>query len=194
MELTLIHRKESIVFTTIDVMNEYGVHALSTREVAKREGVSESAIFKHFPRKKDLIIAVLDYFSKYDKDIFDSINLKNFQTKDALIYFVEVYTTYYQNYPAITSITQALDEMRYNPDLEDKVKSILNDRLEFMTKLIEQGQLNGDIKKETDKVTLADIIFGTLQGICLRWRMANYQFSLKENSLQATQMIIEAFI
>lgn len=194
MGLGVIHRRESIVFTTIDVMNEYGVQALSTREVARREGISEGAIFKHFPKKKDLIMAVLEYFSKYDEDIFNSIKTKNLESKEAIFYFVEIYTTYYQNYPAITSIAQALDEMRYNPELEEIVKSILNNRLEFLTKIIEQGQCNGDIKKDVDKVTLADIIIGTLQGICLRWRVANYEFSLKKNSLQATQMILEAFI
>ncbi|PKM49558.1 MAG: TetR/AcrR family transcriptional regulator [Firmicutes bacterium HGW-Firmicutes-7] len=192
MQLTLLHRKESIVFTTIDVMNEYGVQALSTREVARREGITEGAIFKHFPRKKDLLIAVLDYFTKCDEEIFNEIIENKLMSKDAIICFVDIYTTYYQNYPAITSIAQALDEMRCNPELEDKVKNILNNRLEFMIVLIEQGQVNGYISKDTDKVTLADIIIGTLQGICLRWRFENYQFSLKANSLQATQMIIDA--
>ncbi|PKM95220.1 MAG: TetR/AcrR family transcriptional regulator [Firmicutes bacterium HGW-Firmicutes-1] len=192
MGLGVIHRRESIVLTTIDVMNEYGVQALSTREVARREGISEGAIFKHFSKKKDLMIAVLEYFSKYDDDIFSSTKIEKLESKEAILNFVDIYTTYYQNYPAITSIAQALDEMRYNPELEEIVKSILNNRLEFLTKIIEQGQFNGDIKKDVDKVTLADIIFGTLQGICLRWRVDNYEFSLKKNSLQATQMILEA--
>lgn len=188
----IIPRKESIVVTTIDVMNEFGVQALSTREVAKREGVSESAIFKHYPKKSDLIYAVLDAYSKGEQEIFDSIVKKDLEVKQAIVSFIENYTTYFQDYPAITSIAQGLDEMSYHPAHKDQVKLIIENRHNFMTQLIERGQKGGEIKGDSDKELLAEVIMGTLNGICLNWRIGNYDFSLKEHSLSAVQIILKS--
>lgn len=188
--ISYMHRKESIVLTTIDLMNEFGVQALSTREVARREGITEGAVFKHYPKKTDLLIAVLDYYTKYDQDIMDSIRLKKLDPKEAIIYFIEIFSTYYQSYPAITSINQALDEMRYKPELENKVKLIFNNRLEFITSLIEEGQKKGDISIDLDKTILADIIMGAFHEICLRWRLNDYDFSLKDRCLNAIKIIL----
>lgn len=186
-------RKEHIVFTTIDVMNEQGVQAVSTREIAKREGVSESAIFKHFPKKSDLIIAVLNFFSQYDQDIFESSRIKNESSIQAIRYIIETYATYYQNYPAITAISQAFDEMRNNPYLEEKVQSIVNSRLDTLSALIKEAQEAHEIHSDLDSEMLADIIMGTFNSICFKWRMVNYSFSLKDKSLDAIDLILRHF-
>ncbi|MBC7958555.1 MAG: TetR/AcrR family transcriptional regulator, partial [Vallitaleaceae bacterium] len=137
MDVTLMIRKESIVLTAIDLMNEFGVQALSTKEIAKREGISEGAVFKHYPRKSDLVLAVLDYFSKYDKDIYEAIEKRGLKPKEAIAYVIDAYATYYQGYPAITAITQAYDEMRYSPVLVGKIDAILRTRLDAFRKLVE---------------------------------------------------------
>lgn len=186
-------RKESIILTTIDVMNEYGVQALSTREVARREGVSEGAIFKHFTKKNDLIIAVLDTYSKQDKVIHDSALSSELEAKEAISLLFESLALYYERYPAITSITQALEELQYNIELNDKIKAIINARRECLVTLIEKGQMKHQIKADADKNALADILVGTFNGLCLKWRMNNYDFSLKEDSHNAIQIILNAF-
>lgn len=193
MALSLLERKERIVLTTIDVMNEYGIHSVSTREIAIREGITEAAIFKHFPKKKDLYLAVLEYFSKYDNDIYESILLKQLSPRDAIMYYEDLYTTYYENYPAITVITQALDEMRYNLELTEKVQEIINRRIQFLKEFILKAQINEDISKELDADILVDIFMGTINAICLNWRITDYSFSLKEKSNQAIIILLNAF-
>lgn len=193
MSLELIHRKERIVFTTIDVINEFGVQSVSTREIAKREGISESTIFKHFPRKNDLLIAVLEYFSKYDDDIFKSPILKKMKAREAIIYFVESYATYYENYPAITSLTQAFDVMRYEIDLADKVNSVYFNRINFLKAMVEKAQKEGTLLSTIETETLADIVIGTFNGLCLKWRLNEYNFPLKERSLYAVNLLLDAY-
>ena len=193
MSPALIMRKEHIILTTIVVMNEQGVQAVSTKEIAKREGISESAIFKHYPKKADLIIAVLNYYSQYDQDIFESSRLKDLSSKQGIKYIIDKYATYYQSYPEITVVTQAFDEMRYNPYLEEKVRDIINSRLNILRVLIEEAQAENEIGDDLDSEILADIIMGSINSICLKWRMSNYTFSLKDKCLIAIDMILNNF-
>lgn len=193
MDDKAMYRKESIVLNTIDVINEFGVHSVSTKEVAKRMGVSEGTIFKHFPKKNNLIHAVLEHYSQYDDDIFITSRTNKIHPKEAIIFYVDSYMTYYENYPAITAITQAFDVLRYIPELEDKAKSIFNSRLRFMKELVEEAQKRGVICKDADSDELADILTSTCRGICLKWRMNNFSFPLKEKTLNAVCMLLDAF-
>lgn len=186
-------KKESIVFTTIDIINESGFQGLATREVARRQGISQATVFQYFPKKIDLISAVLDHYSFYDNDLFESAKNRSLNPKEALIYYIDTYTAYNENYPAITSINEAYEAFQNDPNLGDKVKSIFQRRYMYMKELLEEAQAAGMMKKEVDIDVLTDIITSTQRGICLKWRLEEYSFSLREKTLQAITMLLTAF-
>ncbi|MDF2523207.1 MAG: transcriptional regulator TetR family [Clostridiales bacterium] len=193
MESTGVQRKESIVFTTIDVINEFGIQSVSTREVAKREGISEATIYKYFPRKSDLLLAVLDCFSQFDNDIFQTTRQKNMNPKEAISFYIDCYLVYYENYPAITAVYQAFCLLQREPVLENKVKSIYFNRFEFMKRMTKDAQEAGTLSNEVDSSSLAEIIISTCRGIGLRWRLNNFGFSLREEVSQAVKIILDGF-
>ncbi len=191
---SLLHRKEAIVLTSIDVINEFGIQGLSTREVARRQGISEGTIFKHFRTKNELMLAILDHYSQYDSDIAESIKLKKLDPIEAIRYFIKAYAEYYQNYPQITAITQAYDVLSYDKELADKVKKIYQDRLGFIRDLLVEAQENGKILPNIDSERLADIILGSFSAVCLKWRLCGYDFELKEYILSLLKIILDPYI
>ena len=190
---TLLHRKEAIILTTIEVINEFGIQGFSTREVAKRQGISEGTIFKHFKSKNKLMLAILDHYSQYDADIIESIMLKKLRPIESINYLINVYAEYYQNYPQITAITQAYDVLSCDPELTSKVKEIFSNRSVFMKALIDAAQKAGEISASIESEKLSDIIWGSIMTICLKWRLSGYDFPLKEYILTTIKMILDAF-
>ena len=189
----MLHTKENIILATIDVIDEYGVQGFSTREVAKRVGISEPAIFRHFKSKSNLLLAVLDHFSLYDLDVIQSIKLKYQDPIEAIIKFIETYASYYENYPAITAITQNLDLLRKDPNLAEKNKSIFMIRTMFLIDKVEQAQKIGKICVELDSKSFVVTIMGLEREWCLNWRLSNYSFSLSEKILSTLKMLLKAF-
>jgi len=194
MERSLLHRREAIIITSIDVIDKFGIQGLSTRKVANLQGISEGTIFKHFRTKNELILAVLDYYSQYDSDIVESIKLKKLKATEAINYFINAYAEYYQNYPQITAIRQAYDVLSCNPELKDKVKKIFLYRSKSMQVLITQSQESGNISQNIDSKKLSHIIWGSFNNVCLEWRLCGYCFPLKEYLMSITKMILDAFI
>jgi AcrR family transcriptional regulator len=193
MEERLLHRKESLILTTIDVMNEIGIQGLSTREIAKRQGVSEATLFRHYKTKNELLIAVIDFYSRFDTDIAKSTQLKNLSAIEAIEFWVNSYVEYYENYPAITSINQAYDVLASDKALAGKIKEIFNYRSGILRTLIDRAKQEGMLKHEIESESLADIILGHKRHICLRWRLAGYSFSLKKDTIHTLKMILDAF-
>jgi len=189
----LLHTKESLILSMIEVISEQGLQGLTTREVAKRQGISESTIFKHYKTKNELILAVLEYFSQYDQAIFESLGLKEFKPIEAITYFVEAYVTYYENYPEITAITLSYEGLMREAELSDVVKRIFTKRVNTIQSLIEDAQRQKEIPKDVDTESLADLIIGLERVVILRWRLENYNFSLKEHTLTALKMLLDVF-
>ncbi len=190
---SLLHRREAIILTSVDIIDELGIQGLSTREVARRQDISEGTIFKHFRNKNELMIAILEHYSKYDADIAESIKLKDLKPLEAVKYYVNAYAEYYQNYPQMTAIEQAYDILSCDPLLRDKVNLIFQIRSVFLDLLIKEASKYGEIYPGIDTEKLADIIWGSFRGICLKWRLNSYGFGLKEYILSTLEMILNAF-
>jgi len=189
----LLHRKESVILTTIEIIDELGIQGLSTREIARRQGISEGTLFRHFKTKNDIILDVLDYFSKYDADIFQTVEMKKLGAKDAINFVVDSYVSYYENYPAITAVTQIYEVLFREPDFAEKINKILAGRSSFFQQVIKAGQLSGEFRPDIDAEAMADVIDGTCTVICLRWRMNDCGFPLRETTMAALQMILKVF-
>lgn len=187
-----LHRKESLIITAIDIIDELGIQGLSTREIARREGVSEATLFRHYRNKKELLRAVLDYFCKFDYDIFQSAELMKLKPCDSIRFFVKLSVEYYENYPAITSIMQVFEAVRYESDLEEKIKEILNNRTGFIKQLIEKAKEEGELSKDINSEDLADLISGLCREICLKWRINDRNFSLKERTMETLDMVLNS--
>jgi len=189
----LLHTKESLILSTIEVISKHGLQGLTTREVAKRQGISESAIFRHYKSKNELILAVLEYFSQYDQAIIESLRLKEFKPIEAITYFVETYVTYYENYPEITAIPLSCEGLMHEVELCEVTNRIFSNRVNIIRGLIEDGKRQKEIPKDVNTESLADLIIGLERVIVLRWRLNNYNFSLKEHTLTALKMLLDAF-
>ena len=86
MGISLLHRRESIIISTIGVLNEVGLQNLSTKLIAKREDVSEGTLFRHF------ICSYAEYYENYPAitelvQAYDSLMCDSELSED-LFYFI----------------------------------------------------------------------------------------------------------
>lgn len=189
----MLHRKERFIITAIEIIDELGIQNLSTRELARRQDISDATLFRHFKSKNELLVAVLDHYTKFDDDIYKSIKLKKLPPKEAIFYYFNSYLEYYENYPAITSIMHLFDFFRYEPDLDHIVKNILENRLYNLKNLLEDMQKSEDLPSHVNPQELACILSGTFRNKCLKWRLLDRNFSLKEETLSIIETILNAF-
>lgn len=188
--MSVINRQESLLITAIDIINELGIQGLSTREVARRENMSNAAIFNHFKSKKDLILGVLNYYSKYDEAVIQTIKARGLKATEAIKYYTNTFYTYYENYPAITAISMAFNEFQYEAELSQSINNILKNRRAFMQLMVEEAQVLNQIRNDICSTSVTDIILGSSGEICLNWRMTGYSFSLKERVLSTLDVIL----
>lgn len=194
MEKSLIKRRESIIVSTIETLNAVGLQNLSTKLIAKREGVSEGTLFRHFKNKTEIMLAVVDHFSQYDDAIIETCQRKNFSPLEAIRYFYNAYAEYYENYPEITVVVQAYDSLMCDKELSEKIRAIIYKRSDFMVKIIEEAQEGKIIQPDINPELLENILSGGSKEICLKWRMQKFKFSIKEKTSEMIDVVLNGFL
>lgn len=184
--MQIIHRKERIVFTAIEVIHELGVMALSTKKIAEYEDIAESTVYKHFENKNAILLSVLNFYAKFDQDLIETIEMNRLTGLKAIYFYLETYVTYYENYPAITAITQGLDEMRRIEALSKRVEAIDLYRRRALTNLVKSAQAISEIEARFSADLISEVIHSYCIGIICYWRSSGYAFDLKKRILEAT--------
>lgn len=193
MTTNVLHRKEALILTAIDIIDELGIQKLTTREIAKRQNISEATLFRHFKNKNELLIGVLDYFIQFDADIFQTTKINNLGPMKAISYLINTYAGYYENYPAIASILLIFDVLQYEEDLAERIRQIQESRTFALRQLLDEAIIRGELRGDTDSNILAVMISGFFREICLNWKMSKAAFSLKDQTLFALDMLLKAF-
>lgn len=185
-------RKERIILTAIEIIDELGFQGLSTKEICRRQAISEGTLYKHFRSKDEVIIGVLEFYSKFDKDIKETIEMRKYPAKEAITYFISRFAEYYENDPAMAAILNSHEILRHEEGIAHKVTEIFESRSNYITQLIDRGKSAGEIKLEVDSESLSDIILGSCTVVALKWRMRNCSFPLKERILAANEHIMKS--
>ncbi|AGX43297.1 TetR/AcrR family transcriptional regulator [Clostridium saccharobutylicum] len=193
MGISLLHRKERIIISTIEVINEVGLQNLSTKLIAAREGVSEGTLFRHYKNKAEIMSAVIDHFSQFDNAIIETTMVRELSPIETIRHFVCSYAEYYENYPAITALVQATDSLMCDHELSAKVKIIIDKRSDFLRRAIQDGQNGGTIKSNISSELLEDLITGGSREICLKWRIAKFKFSIRDKTSEMLDILLDAF-
>lgn len=77
-------RKDNIILAAIEIISEDGIHGLSTKKIAARQGISESLLYKHFNSINDVLVAVVKSFSRYDMMIINTVRKGTLPTRKRL--------------------------------------------------------------------------------------------------------------
>ncbi|MBC8062151.1 MAG: TetR/AcrR family transcriptional regulator [Clostridiaceae bacterium] len=190
MKINVLERKESIIITAIEVLSEAGINGMTTKEIAKRQNISEPAIYRHFNGKREIVKEIFRRYSSYDEVIKNTVQDNAMEGKEAIRYFCRVYAEYYQNYPEITTVMFSFDTFKYDEETNEEMKSIIKKRYNLLFGFVSKAIEKKEVVFSNDVQALTDSIFSILWTITFLWRMENCSFDVKERILLAVDNII----
>lgn len=193
MKKEYLSRRDSIILSAIEIIDEVGIQELSTREIAIRQGVSEPALYRHFKSKNDILLGIIDYYCSFDSMIINTIVSKGLNARDGIRFFAKSYGENYENNPPLSSVMFAMDAYKYDANVSIKYREVLRNRHEFIIKLIENDIKKGLIKTKLSASDIGDIIIGTMRMKIFRWRASDYNFNLKESIMMTMDEMLKVW-
>lgn len=182
MNNNFINRKDRIIASAIEIISEAGLASLSTRTLAMKENMSESLLYRYFGGIEEVLVEVVETFTKFDKGIIVTIGAKDIPHLDKVLEFVKTLAVNYTGYPEMAAIALNYEGLLHNVNTREMMTACLARRREFIVNEFQAALDEGEIRDDFTAVELADMVLGTLNRDLLNRRIGNVDHTHESNS------------
>lgn len=153
-------RQEQIKKAVLEIIAEEGLHNISTRNLAKKIGFSEGAIFRHFPSKRDIIKGIMDDVANDLIGSLRSIVISPIKSEEKLYNYLCKNVKYLKENRGITILLFSEATHLGDKELKEKLNQILLEQKQFIIKMVKDGIAEGVWDKKVNPADVAILYMG----------------------------------
>ena len=153
-------RQEQIKKAVLEIIADEGLHNISTRNLAKRIGLTEGAIFRHFATKRDIIKGIMDDVANDLIGSLRSIILSPAKSEEKLFNYLCRNVKYLKENRGITILLFSEATHLGDKELKEKLNQILLEQKQFVIKIVKDGIREGVWDKKANPEDVAMLYMG----------------------------------
>ncbi len=152
---TADQRRSQIIRAGIKIFAKSNYRVARVVDIASEAGISDALIYKYFPSKKAVLLAIIDHISRKMIRLWDEDLEKE---EDALTALRKIVRSYYsrmlQHPEELTVHFQAVSEIA-DADIADRLRLSYERIAVYHSKIMQKGIRQGTIRKDADVDTVA---------------------------------------
>jgi AcrR family transcriptional regulator len=175
-------RRLEIIETALRLASVSGPDRITTEAIAAGLGMTQPAIFRHFPRKDDIWAAVLDWLEESLAEAWDGAAAG----PSRLIALVGAHLDFIALHPALPLVLLSPDLQGRHPAIRQAVLRLTGRFHGVLTRALDTDGLGGG-----DPVRAAWLVIALIQGLALRWTAAGRSFDLRAEGAALLSLAID---
>ena len=156
--------RAELLDTAIKQLQDFGIEDLSLRALARRLHVSQTAPYRHFADKTELLAAMA---TRGYRELLDALRRASAATDDCpraqLVAFAHAYVDYAAHHPQLFKLMfgPAVQPMVKYPEL----RAASRDTLQLVQDILQQGVDSGTFRHEDNVAYLANAAWSSIYGL-----------------------------
>lgn len=171
-------RQKEITEVALELINEKGIQGLTIKNLAKKIGITEPAIYRHYDSKTDILIAVLDLFKQKTEQLFEKELKNEGKAIDKIEHLFIKHFISFSATPSLVSVIFSEEIFRNEPVLIAKIAEVIDKNDKILTAIIINGQTTGEIRTDIEAEYLSTVIMGTLRLFVKKWQFSAFSYDL----------------
>jgi AcrR family transcriptional regulator len=171
-------RQIEIIEAAGKILMEKGLKGLTTKNLALEMEFSESALYRHFNNKEDIVVLLLDFLAANMKERLEkAATLEASPIEKLKAIFASQFTYFNQNPHFIVAILSEilLDE---TGKVITSMMKIIAFKTQLITSVIEEGKTKNELTHEISTPEMVHIIIGTFRLIMLQWKLSKFEIDI----------------
>jgi len=165
-------RRATTVETVIELAAEQNPSEITTSAIARRMGLTQGALFRHFPNKDAILGAVMEWVAERLLARVDRAVESVESPVDALQAMFLAHVGFVSEHPGVPRML--FGELQRSGDTAPKrmVQTLINRYGRRVEHLIEAGKASGELDLDLDTGAAVSLFIGTIQGLVMQSLLA----------------------
>lgn len=182
-------RQLEIVEAAGRLLTQKGINGLTIKNLAREMNFSQSAIYRHFESKEEIIVALLRYLADTIDHRLRTMSLTGQTDVDLKNLFDEQFLFFSKHHHFVVAVfSDGL--MEESVLINDTIQALIGIMTRQLTVRISDGQRMGQIRNDLATEHLVQIILGTYKLQMFKWRLAVFSFDLPAEGSQLVDTIL----
>lgn len=171
-------RQQQIAQAALDLAATSGLRRLRVGAVARRVGLSPSALYRHFPSKERMVDAALDLI---EERLLANVEAVIAETDDPLERLRQLalrHARLIRENQAIPRVFFSDEVFAGVPARRARVYGLISRYLGHVADMVRDGQVRGQIRREVDAATASRLFLGMVVPAAILWHMSEGSFDV----------------
>lgn len=178
MASAITSRQFEIIEAAGKILTNSGVSGITIKNLAKEMKFSESAIYRHFTSKEEIIIAMLDYLANNIDDRLTEVISDHQTPEEKFTTLFQSQFTFFKLNPHFVVAVFSDGLLEESQRINETISKIMGVKMKHLMPIIKEGQQNDVFTKSITADELVHIVMGTFRLQMFKWRISNFQLDI----------------
>jgi TetR/AcrR family transcriptional regulator, fatty acid metabolism regulator protein len=187
-------RQLEIIKAAGKILTTSGVSGLTIKNLAKEMKFSESAIYRHFTSKEEIIIALLEFLAVSMDDRYTNTISSEQSPEEKFTTLFQNQFSFFKKNPHFVVAVFSDGLLEESQRINEIILKIMGVKMKHLMPIILEGQQKKVFTNAIKSDELLHIVMGTFRLQMFKWRVTNFQFDISregDNMIQAVLTLIK---
>jgi TetR/AcrR family transcriptional regulator, fatty acid metabolism regulator protein len=172
------------------ILTTSGVGGLTIKNLAIEMQFSESAIYRHFSGKEEVIVAMLNYLANSMDERYKRAIKNDMSPIDKFNALFKSQFQFFQQNPHFIVAVFSDGLMEGSQKINQALLNVMTVKVKHLLPIIIEGQESGLFTKNLKPKVLMHITMGTVRLQMYKWRVGNFKMDIEKNGNEIVQALL----
>lgn len=183
--LSAKERRAVTVQTVLALAGEQNPSEITTAAIAERMGLTQGAIFRHFPTKDAILVAVMDWVTQHLLSTIDQAAGQAPSPLAALEAMFMAHARFVTQHPGVPRLLFGELQRPMNTEVKSKVQFLVQQYSARLQTCLQEGLSQDELDQTLDLQAAASLFLGTIQGLVMQAMIIGNAACIYERAPQA---------
>lgn len=188
--MNITDRQLEIIQAAGKLLASKGLSGLTVKTLAAEMGFVESALYRHFKSKDDILVLMLEYLYQNIQERFEPILAQEVDAKTKLVQIFDSQFRYFKDNPHFVIVVLSDGLIDESEGMRNQVIKMFLYKIQIINELVSQCITNGNMEPVLPQETLIHFLMGGFRLTMFKWKTLKFSFDLVK---EGNQMIDDFF-
>jgi TetR/AcrR family transcriptional regulator, fatty acid metabolism regulator protein len=188
--MKITERQFEIIQAAGKILTNDGIGGLTIKNLAKEMKFSESAIYRHFTSKEDIIVALLEYLAHNMDERYRIALEPSMHPEEKFTQLFMNQFSFFKENPFFVVAVFSDGLMEESERINQTILQIMAVKMKYLMPIIVEGQQKGVFTNSITSEELIHIVMGTFRLQMFKWRVAKFEFDIQRSGSNMIQSVL----